>query len=320
MNRRAAKRGPFYFRKDFMDVFNPIYRLMNKQAYQLILEAGLVLDKDSKIFFVDSVHGSDSYGGRTIYRPFATIGAAYSACTTNNHDVILVLPRHAETRTSVLTIAKVGLSIIGMKSGNKRPILTMNAAADAISIEAADVLIQGIKFAAPLTDAQTADINVAAADCCVRDCVFLGSVSTENKVNVITITADGDDFLMEDCMIYNTAVEVPGAILLEGAATNVTIKNVVVLDSVGFTNGALYDAAAATGVYLEHCIFQNRKAATAVVAFSNNSVGVGNDIGFSGRHTTIASNVTPGTSFDFFFTGVTEEAAKTGMIWTVDAD
>jgi len=302
-----------------MDIFKPLYQLMNKQAYELILQAGLVTDKDQKIYYVDSVHGSDSYGGRTIWRPFATIGAAYAVCTTNNHDVIIVLPRHAETRTAVLTIAKAGLSIIGMKVGNKRPILTMNAAADAISVEAANVLIKSIAFAGPLTDAQTADINIAAAYCQVEDCTFIGSVGTENKVAVITITADGDDACLKDLYIENTVVEVPSAIVLEGAATNVMIDNVVVWDSIGFTNGAISDGAAATGVIMKNCLFSNKKAATAVIKLSNSSTGMGINVGANGRHTTLASNVV-GTAYNFFPCYVCEEVAASGSVWTSDSD
>jgi len=302
-----------------MDLFKKLYKLQNKRAYDLIAKAGLVVDKDSKIYYVDSVHGDDSYGGRTMSSPLATIAAAYAKCTSNNHDVIICLPRHDETFTGVLTIAKAGLSILGMKSGNLRPTLDISAAADIFSVEAANVTISGFRFEAA-KDAQTADINIAGAFCKVSDCVHVGSTTSINKVNVYTITAAGDDCLLEDITIYNTTVEVVGAILFEGAFTNGTFRNIVVLDSKGFTNGAIYDAAAATGVFLDHCFFQNAKAATAVVNMANNSVGLMNDVGIAGRHTTIASNMDPGTSFDLMNVKVCEEAIKTGMDYDVDAD
>lgn len=303
-----------------MSVLDKIYKLNGMRFMDLYEEANLVLTKYSRVFYVDSVTGSDSYSGRSIKSPLATLAKAYSLCTDDYYDVVVVLPTHAETVTAVLTIAKTGVQIVGMKAGNKRPIITGNGTIDIISIEEANCTVGAIKFAGPLTDAQTADINIAGAYARVFDTQHIGSVSTENKVNVITVTADGDDCLIEGVRIYNTVVEVPGAILLEGAATNVEIRDTHVYDAIGFTNGAIYDAAAATGVLLEDCLFMNAKAATAVVNFANNSVGMGRNIGVNGRHTTIASNIVSGTAFNFFQAYVCEEVSKSGMVWNIDAD
>jgi len=274
-----------------------------------------------KMFYVDSNTGTDTTGrsGEDIRSPFATIDYAVNKCVASKGDTVLVLPFHAETVTTAITLDTAGISILGLRQGNYQPLITIGAATDGATITAANCEIGGLDFTLSL-DAVTAHINIAGAKAYVHDCRHVGSVTSCNSVNVYTITADGDDCLVEDVLIRNAVVEVVGAILFEGAFTNGDFRRIRVLDSIGFTSGALYDAAAATGVKLENCQFQNKKAATAVIDFTSNSVGVGDFISVSGRHTTIASNIVPGTSFDFFNTTVTEEAAKTGMIWTVDAD
>jgi len=303
-----------------MDLFKKFYQIQGKTPWDLINQHNLVTDKDAKVFIVDSVHGSDSYGGQTMSSPLATIAKAYELCTTDNHDTILVLPRHAETTTAVLTVAKAGVSIIGLKRGNLRPILTCNAAIDNISVEAANVSIGGLAFAAPLTDAQTAHINIAGAYCAVQDCTMLGSVGTENMVNCITITAAGDNVLIEDLEIDNDVVEVVGAILFEGAFTNGTFRRISVIDEIGFTNGAIYDAAAATRVRIEDCFFDNIKANTAVCKFASNSTGYMNNCQVSSFAATIADAIDPGTGMVLMNVKVTDEEGKTGMDYAVDAD
>lgn len=303
-----------------MNLFKKLYELQSKRAIDVFAQAAYLTDKDARVFYVDSVHGSADYGGRTMSGACATLTQAHGLCTANNHDTIVMLPRHAETTSSVLTLNKAGVSIIGLKQGNLRPTLTFNAAADNLSVEAANVSIQGVKFNSPSTDAQTAHINIAGAFCEIRDVRMLGSETSNNMVNCITITADGDDVLIDDLRIDNTVVEVVGAILFEGAFTRGTFNNIRVHDTIGFTNGAIYDAAAATGVEITNCFFQNAKAATAVVKFANNSVGFMNHVGIAGRHTTIASNMDPGTSMDLMNVKVAEEAIKTGMDYDVDAD
>lgn len=275
-----------------------------------------------KVIYVDSNTGTDSAtrSGEDIRSPFATIDYAVNKCTANNLDTILVLPLHAETVTSAITLDTAGVSVIGLKNGNRKPLITCGAAADGVTITAANCEFGDIDFTLSI-DAVTAHINIAGAKAYVHGCSHIGSITDCNSVNVYTITADGDDAQVEDIKIYNTVVEVVGAILFEGAATNITMDRIRVYDTIGFTNGAIYDAAAATGVLLRDCLFMNAKAATAVVNFASNSVGVGERISVSGRHTTIASNIVPGTSFSFPGVAyVVEEAAKSGMVWTVDAE
>ena len=290
----------------FLDVYNSA--IFQKTAAQ-------------KVIYVDSNTGTDSAtrSGEDIRSPFATIDYAVNKCVASQGDTILVLPFHAETVTTAITMDTAGVSVIGLRQGNYHPLITVGAATDGLTITAANCEVGGLDFTLSI-DAVTAHINIAGAKAHVHDCKHVGSITDCNSVNVYTITADGDDCLVEDVLIRNAVVEVVGAILFEGAFTNGDFRRIKVIDSIGFTNGALYDAAAATGISIDYCEFQNKKAATAVVDFTNNSVGCMNNVQIHGRHTTIASNLVSGTSMDLSNVKVNEEAAKTGMDYTVDAD
>lgn len=289
------------------------------------IPGGVYLFEDQSLttgsrFFVDD-SGSATNGGLTPDDPINTIDAAIGKCTAGAGDVIYVMPGHAESVATSITCDVAGVSIIGLGAGNLRPTITTTAATDCITITANDVRIENLIFAAPGIDAVTADINIAAARCVVRNTVHHGSTTEKNKVDIITITAAGHDALLDGVRIYNDTVEVVGGIVLEGAAKRVVIRDCVVQDSVGFTNGALTDEATALQLTVEDCVFSNAKADTVCVEFSNNTTGVMRNCFINGRHTTIQSNLTPGTGMAFYETYGVEEAAKNGLLMpAVDAE
>lgn len=273
-------------------------------------------------FWVDSTTGTDAAtNGKNPDNPLATIDYAIALCTANKGDVILVMPNHAETVTSAITMDVAGVSIIGMGQGGLRPVITGNGTIDAITVTADNCRIENIEFAVPGTDAQTADINIAAAGCVVRNTLHHGSTTAKNKVDIITMTAAANDALLDGVRIYNTTVEIVGAIVLEGACSRVEIKNCMVQDAIGITNGAISDEATALQVYIHDNVFSNAKADTVVMEFGNNSTGVCMNNFVNGRHTTIQSNVSTGTGMAFYQNLGVEEAAKNAIAMpAVDAE
>lgn len=267
------------------------------------------------VFWVDD-SGTDAAGyGKNPDSPVATIDYAIGLCTAGQGDTIYVMPGHAETVATAITVDVQGVRIIGLGHGRAgTPTITGNGTIDAMTITAADVLVENLIFAAPSTDAQTADINIAAARVTVKDTVHHGSTTAKNKVAIITVTAAGHDFVLDGVTIYNDTVECPYGILLEGAAKRGVIRGVNVYDSIGFTYGSLTDAATALGLLVERCVFSNAKADTVCVAFSNNTTGITRDTFVNGRHTTITSNLDEGTGMAFYETYVVEEAAKNGLL------
>lgn len=248
-----------------------------------------------------------------VTRFHSTIAGALAACTASAGDVIYVMPGHAETVTSAITVSKAGVSIIGLGSGTLRPSITGNGTIDAINVTGANVVIENLQFPAPGTDNQTADINIAAAGVTVRNTYHIGSQTSKNKTDIITITADGHDFLIEGVNAYNTVVDCVSAISIEGAADRGVIRNCNIQGT--FSTAVLMDEATGTLALIENNLFKNTKAATAVVTFTTgNTTGVMRFNHLSGRHTTIASNLVAGTGMDFFENRIVEEAALNGAV------
>lgn len=272
------------------------------------------------IHYVHSGTGSNSNSGTTPSTALATIAQAITNATANNNDVILVMPGHAETVTTAIAMSKAGVSLIGAGSGLRIPAITGNGTIDVINVTGANCLIENINFPAPLTDAATSDINIAAAGVTVRNTRHLGSTGSENKVDIITVTSAGDDFLIEGVKMYNTVVDCVSAISVEGACSRGVIRDCVIQGQ--FSTGVLMDEATATLLTIQRNIFKNTKAATAVITFTTgNSTGVMSFNHLSGRHTTLASNIVAGTGMDFFENRLVEEAALNGAIApAADAD
>lgn len=249
-----------------------------------------------------------------------TIDLAVTAVTASRNDMVYVEPGYTETVTAVKTLSKARFSLIGLGYGTARPTITGNGTIDALNLTGANITVENIRFAAPLTDEQTADINVAAAGCVIRNTFHLGSVGTENKTDIITVASGGNDLLVEGVRAYNTVVDCVSWLSLEAAVARAEIRGCSIMGQ--FSTGALMDEATATLAYIHHNVFKNTKAATAVVTFTTgNSTGVMSENFCSGRHTTIASNVVAGTGMDFHENYVVEEAALNGLyIPAQDAD
>lgn len=272
--------------------------------------------KGQKYFYVDSSLSGNAtnWSGKRHESALPTLASAYGKTTAARGDRLIVSPFHAETVTAALTVSNSYVQIEGQKVGNHRPVITPNGVIDAISLTGIGCKVEGLEFAVPGTDAQTADINVAAADCAIIDTIHHGSTTSLNKVDIITLTASANDVLIDGVRIYNTTVEVVGGIVFEGALARAEVRNCFVWDEIGFTDGCISDEATATGLYIHHNVFSNARADTVVMEFGNNSSGVCSFNHINGRHSTLASNVTAGTGMNFFENRVVEQAALNGAV------
>jgi len=276
---------------------------------------------DGNVYWVDSGTGGAGNPG-SFTRPLATIQQGIDATTASNNDIVLVAPGHAETITAQIDFNKIGTSVVGLGEGNLRPTITPNGAIDAVDVSAASMTLANVIFEVPGTDAQTADVNVDAAYFNLINTVHRGSTGTENKISFVTITANGDNLVIDGMRGYNDTVDMVSGISLEGLSDSVEIKNSVVTSSstLGYSTGVVDDAAACTNVWIHDSVFKNIKAAVAVLTFASNSEGAVSDVYCSGRHTTIASNILTGTGMDFYETYVTEQVTVSGLlIPTIDS-
>uniref|UniRef100_A0A6M3XL26 Uncharacterized protein n=1 Tax=viral metagenome TaxID=1070528 RepID=A0A6M3XL26_9ZZZZ len=135
------------------------------------------------VFFVDSNGGgADSAGyGSEPDKALLTLDYAVGLCTANQGDVILLLPGHVETVVAAGGIALdvAGITVIGLGTGANRPTVTFTTAAAAtVTVDAANIKVQGILFVCGI-DEQVIMVDVNADDFTIEGCEFRGSSTAQ---------------------------------------------------------------------------------------------------------------------------------------------
>lgn len=250
-----------------------------------------------------------------------TITQAVAAATANVGDVIYVAEGYTETLTAALTLSKAGVAIIGLGSGLSKPTLTVNFAGDCVNFTAANVTFDNFHFAAPETDAATAMMNFAAAGCIARNISGIGSKTSNNYVDCITIAAGADDLLLENISFRNTTVAVNSFLSIEAAVARLTIRNFFAFGDCA--TAGIIDAATATQIYLENIVVGTVGTTIPAAILDSNPTGVVNRARFSGTSTTLANNAALGTGLRLFDVLVLEEtdgSAQGALIPAVDVN
>lgn len=167
-----------------------------------IIGSGNVLTTGN-VFFVCSVAPgrSDTPGaGKDPATPFATIDYAIGQCVANNGDHIIVEPGHVETVTAAAGVALdvAGVTIIGIGQGSNRP--TIN-----------------------YTTSTAASFRVTAANCTVRNLLFVGAIDALAS----PIQLQAADFWLDGCETRDTAgsAQATDWILTTAAANRLKITN-----------------------------------------------------------------------------------------------
>lgn len=253
-----------------------------------ILGSGPILTTGS-VFWVDSVTGLAGNPG-TFDLPISTIDTAIGKCTASKGDVILVRSSHTETVTAPITLDVIGVQIIGILSGNKRPVVTVNGAVDAITITAANCRVSGLHLTISTTDAATALVNVAAAYARLDNLRMIPSVTSYNVVDCITLAAGADDCLIENIRIVNTTVAVNSFLNIEAAVARLQMRGCRFYGDTA-TGGLIDAAVVATFVELEDNVIATIGTTQPAALLDGNAaplVAIRNS--FLGTSTTIADN------------------------------
>lgn len=268
-----------------------------------------------KVFFVDS-NGTPSDGTQPD-RPFLTLAGAMAMCRANKGDVIVLMPGHAETLTASPTFV-AGVYVVALGWGDQRATITGNAAADIFNLSVASVVIDNVIFAAPETDNQTAAINIDASGCSVTRCKFVGSKTSKNITDVVTVTANAHYARIQGNEFENVTVDVATFISVEGAARRVRILDNVMMGNC--STACLLVAAVATLMEVGRNVFVNNKASTIAVSFTSNATGFAYENYSGGLSTTLANNAAWGTAMRVFENYTTEEAGGASGILIPAAD
>ncbi len=225
------------------------------------------------IFYVDSgqttTGGTTASFGRNPDAPFTTVAAALSAATASNGDMIFVMPGHAETITTSVSLAKIGVSIIGLGNGDNRPTITVNGAIDGYSITADDVRVTNMRFInSTSATVRTRWIRVAASDIVINKCKF--EMSTNQSHGIVTIS--GNDIKILDSDFFNTVdgdnLDVgPAKCVLNTSATDVLVHGCRFKDMGAGKTGRWKTVCAGgaldSSLVIQDCTFICRGIATA---------------------------------------------------------
>ena len=272
---------------------NTLFRLQGERFDGMVLDTVSRIHKNGKIWFVDSNTGSDTRGGNRLSSPFATLSAAMSACTASQGDMIIVLPQHAETITSTITV-KAGVRIVGLTVGNLRPVITINGATDLFNMSGANSLISGLELTIATTDAATALINVAAAKCKISNVKMVPSATSVNVVDCITLASGANDVVIDNVEIYNTTVPVNSFLSIEAAIARMVMTNCHF--SGDCDTAGIIDSAAATNINWYNNRVRTVGTTIPALTLDSNPTGVVDLFFAYGTHGTLATNANWGNA------------------------
>ena len=166
---------------------------------------------------------SDNGPGTSPEQPLKTIAQAITNCTTGRGDTIVLLPGDLADISSALAMSKADVTLTGVDPAGtiNASQITGTGAIDVIDVSAANCVIENLHFAASGSSI-VSRINVGAAGLVIRNCTFECGA---NDLETITVPADGDDLLIENCRFYVTANGPDAAIEVEAAgAERLTVR------------------------------------------------------------------------------------------------
>ncbi len=139
-----------------------------------------------KVYFVNSVTGSNDNAGLDPTAPKATVQGAISACTASNGDKVVVMVGHAETVTATsINLSKAGVTVICLGAGSNRPTFTYGAAAATITVSAANCAWMGGLMVANFADVAAAFTVGAAVNFQLLQNSFIDTSSILNFLSVL---------------------------------------------------------------------------------------------------------------------------------------
>ncbi|HDZ14390.1 hypothetical protein LCGC14_0993630 [marine sediment metagenome] len=181
------------------------------------------------IYYVDS--GQTTTGGTTAGygtnpdQPFTTVASALAQCTASNGDMLFVMPGHAETLTTGVSVAKIGVSIVGLGNGDNRPTITVNGAIDGWNLSADDIRVKNIRFVNSTSSTpRTRLLRVAGSDITVEGCRFELVDQSSHMISIIS--GDNIQFLGGEYINANVTLASlhPQTAILNIGGTRVLVK------------------------------------------------------------------------------------------------
>jgi hypothetical protein len=192
---------------------------------------------NSSVLAEGGIGGSNGNNG-TYTKPWSTIDYAIGRCKAGRGDIIMVMPGHSETITAAggITLDVDGVAIVGLGSGNYRPLLTYTTANTAsVSWTADSCTMKNIRFVGNFLSIATAILNSGGRDWTVEGCDFSDTSATLGFLAAVTTTVstNSDNGWFCDNRRSSDATTTPGTALKIANTTNrLTIKDNVFWHSV----------------------------------------------------------------------------------------
>ncbi len=202
------------------------------------------INNAGNVFYCDS-NASGSGTGTSWTNAVTTIKAAALKCASDNGDVLLAAPGHAETLTAsdAVDITRTGLRIFGLGVGENRPTLTYTANGEFV-IGADDVEIHNINFIAGNAVTHAIDVEAGFENYVINNCRFSTTVvGTDEFIDCIDIAAGADNG-----RITNNRVEM-GAASAVSFVTNVGADYTEIADNTvdgDFSTACIVDVTTAS--------------------------------------------------------------------------
>lgn len=193
----------------------------------------------------------------TFSAPYATIATALAQCVSNNGDIIVCKPQHAETITDATSFAlsTAGVAVIGLGTGSNRPTFTYTTANTATMLISADnVTIQNCRFSAGFLSIAAAITLTTAKNVTIQNCSFVDQSTVLNFLNIVKSTGGAntvDGFAFQQNFVKNLGVTANNTTFLSANAVtklffqdnyiNFAVQNDVAMGII-LTTGVILDA------------------------------------------------------------------------------
>lgn len=152
-----------------------------------------------KVFWIDSVNGSDGNSKATFDRPMASLNGVMDKCTANRGDIIMAKPGHAENVSTALTqvMDVAGVALVGLGAGSLMPTFTFTATGGSFEIDAANVLVANVRFLTSIS-AVVVGVNIDANYVTLSGCQFDWDATGDDFL-IMVDAAGVTHFAAEDC-------------------------------------------------------------------------------------------------------------------------
>lgn len=238
------------------------------------------------VYWVGNRTGLAASDGSDPTRPLSSLFGASGGLAKINGQVgglVITLPGHAESlavSTNLSTLmgsAATGCNVVGMGIGALRPTISWTAAASALLVNLAGTWFRNMVFNLNATAATvvTAAITHSAADCGMDGVDMLPNTSATQltttavtaasgatNLQYVNVRGFGETFATNPTDFFTTTAAID-KLSLVGCKFQVALN--------ATTNGAINLVNAPTNVYIEDCLFVNKKASSTIAAVASAS-------------------------------------------------